>query len=434
MIRSSQHQQASTKTAAENKNDAINEKSSAFFTYLIRRLICMPRQRTRCFFDERYMCLCTNEAYFDCFRFNHSESNCTHLGYCLNGGYRLESMDKNQFACVCPKCYYGNLCQFTTSDFSICIDALFDNNIGSNEKLLKQSYSILLVIIIIIVLGFISNILSVITFCQPGTREVGCGLYLLALSIVSLLGLLLFAFRICFLLMMQMSYVSNVILPKISCISLEYLLTILPSMYDWLTAAVAIERTMIALTGLNFEKKKSVTLAKYVICGIILMSILLSLHEPFNRSLIGDPQFQGRYWCVSQYKHKWLETYVKATKIFNLIVPFLINFVTIILILITIVRHKLACQNESRFEILKQQLSVYKVFILSPFIIILFESPRLILTFSLACIQSEWQKYLYLSSYFISVLPLILTFVICVITKESYRKELIKFKTNLKIN
>ncbi|CAF1396397.1 unnamed protein product, partial [Didymodactylos carnosus] len=31
MIRSSQHQQASTKTAAENKNDATNEKSSAFF-------------------------------------------------------------------------------------------------------------------------------------------------------------------------------------------------------------------------------------------------------------------------------------------------------------------------------------------------------------------------------------------------------------------
>ncbi|CAF1137687.1 unnamed protein product [Didymodactylos carnosus] len=61
---------------------------------------------THCFYDERYMCLCNNEAFFDCFYFNHSASNCTHLKYCLNGGYCLQATKEKDFGCVCPKCYF----------------------------------------------------------------------------------------------------------------------------------------------------------------------------------------------------------------------------------------------------------------------------------------------------------------------------------------
>ncbi|CAF4370194.1 unnamed protein product, partial [Didymodactylos carnosus] len=207
-----------------------------------------------------------------------------------------------------------------------------------------------------------------------------------------------------------MKPVENVTFIRLTCVSLEFLLSILPSIYDWLTASVAIERCMIVIKGLNFDRKKSAKVAKYVIVGVVLFSVLLSWHEIFYHYLVDDPsQAPGHYWCVAEYKEKWIEVYEQTTNIINLIAPFLINLVTTIILLVAVVRRKVTSstndKNKDTFQLLKEHLSLYKAFIISPFLIIVLELPRLVLSFSLACIQSEWQKHLYLSGYLISQLP-----------------------------
>ncbi|CAF1521055.1 unnamed protein product, partial [Didymodactylos carnosus] len=132
---------------------------------------------THCFYDERYMCLCNNEAFFDCFYFNHSASNCTHLKYCLNGGYCLQATKEKDFGCVCPKCYYGSICQFTVTKYLVSLDALLGQDIVPDRSISRQTNIIklnLALVVLMIIFGFVGNVLSIITFSRPKTREMGC--------------------------------------------------------------------------------------------------------------------------------------------------------------------------------------------------------------------------------------------------------------------
>ncbi|CAF1245091.1 unnamed protein product [Didymodactylos carnosus] len=155
---------------------------------------------TKCFFDEYYMCLCDNEAYIDCFVFNHRVSNCTNQGYCQNGGHCYQPMsDVVDFACVCRKCYYGNLCQFTTSQYSISLDALLGSELTATESLYEQSHLIKITftcVCVMFIFGLFSNVLSIVTFAScPKTREIGSGIYLLWLCIISQFGLIIVALK-----------------------------------------------------------------------------------------------------------------------------------------------------------------------------------------------------------------------------------------------
>ncbi|CAF4480954.1 unnamed protein product, partial [Rotaria sp. Silwood2] len=98
---------------------------------------------TKCFYDEKYICLCDNEANFDCFLFDHSDSNCTDRQYCQNDGHCVQSMQKRhgyfEFACVCSECYYGDFCQFTTAHYTISLNSLLGQHIYPDQSLNDQS-------------------------------------------------------------------------------------------------------------------------------------------------------------------------------------------------------------------------------------------------------------------------------------------------------
>jgi hypothetical protein len=57
------------------------------------------------------------------------------------------------------------------------------------------------------------------------------------------------------------------------CISLEFLLSSVPVMIDWSTTCVSIERTIIAVIGVRFNKKKSISYAKSITVVIIDLNI-----------------------------------------------------------------------------------------------------------------------------------------------------------------
>ncbi|CAF1245842.1 unnamed protein product [Didymodactylos carnosus] len=97
---------------------------------------------TKCFFDEKYICLCDNEGFLDCFLFDHQASNCIGHNYCLNGGECVQPVHKYEtkmkFVCVCPPCYYGELCQFSTTKYSMTMDALLGQIILTSKNLHQQ--------------------------------------------------------------------------------------------------------------------------------------------------------------------------------------------------------------------------------------------------------------------------------------------------------
>ncbi|CAF1260909.1 unnamed protein product [Didymodactylos carnosus] len=152
--------------------------------------------------------------------------------------------------------------------------------------------------------------------------------------------------------------------------------------------------------------------------------------DPIYRRLIDDPT-EKRTWCSITYQnHPWLKYYTSAVSIFHFLAPFIINFISAIIIVIKLTRTKSNVQpnNLQMFygQLLKAQLLIHKHLIISPCVLVSLTLPRLIISFVYVCMKSPRQPYLFLFGYFISYLPSLATFFIFVLPSTTYRKELLK--------
>ena len=112
------------------------------------------------------------------------------------------------------------------------------------------------------------------TFKDKTTRESGCGLYLLACSIITLMIMVVFLLKFFILLLSQIGPIKNRGVLIVQCHSIDYLLRIGLTMDQWLTAFVAIERAFVVIEGINFDQKKSKLTAKWMITGLILITMI----------------------------------------------------------------------------------------------------------------------------------------------------------------
>ena len=367
---------------------------------------------TRCFHDEKYLCLCDDSAHFECFLFDHNEANCSTRDLCKNGAHCFQARQKQptlDFGCACPKCYYGSLCQFTTTQYSITLDVLFDQNLHTTVgAALGMTFT-----------GLLTNSFALLVFIKKKTRDVGCGLYLLALNVVAQVGLLVFAAKLLILLHGSQTLVS--------CIIVEHLLKILPSIFDWLTACIAVERMVIVSKGASFNKTLSQCIAKIIVPTVIVSIFLSAFHGLFYRRLVSDPRFQNQIWCIMKLP-PWLNQYETVNNIFHLVTPFLINFFATMVLIRNLVKRKSASSLTSATDtygsILSKQLHIYKSFIISPLIILVLELPRLVLAFAFACMTKPWQNRIYLASYIVSCIPYTTALFIYVWPSTTYKTEL----------
>jgi hypothetical protein len=113
-----------------------------------------------------------------------------------------------------------------------------------------------------------------------------------------------------------------------------------------------------------------------------------------------------------------------------LVLPLILNLLSIILFLLRKIKSELTTTlreaKSSKFVILKEQLLKYKPVLIGTMIIIILEIPRFVLTFALACIEQTWQRYVYLTGYLISFLPLTGILFIYVIPSPKYKEQLRK--------
>ncbi len=210
----------------------------------------------------------------------------------------------------------------------------------------------LILTLIITLLGFTNGILSLITFQNKTTRESGCDLYLLSSSIITLLAIMVFFLKFLILLLSQMGSINNRSFLTIQCHSIDFLLRFSLIMDQWLTAFVAVERAFVVAKGIQFDKKKSKLTAKWIIVGLVLITMITNIHDPIYRSLFiedNNDDDERRLWCIVQYSSA-IRIINLIINILHFIVPFIVNLISALVIIIMSTRQQAAIKKKQKYN------------------------------------------------------------------------------------
>ncbi|CAF1071802.1 unnamed protein product [Adineta steineri] len=394
------------------------------------QLPCIQNLKLKCFYDDTYMCVCDNNRYSNCFEFDHVSHDCQGNNYCKYGGSCVQDnlICPSTSGCICKKCHYGSKCQFNSTGFSTSLDVIFGYHIKPFTAFTKQSTAVKItasITIFMFIFSIINGVLSILTFKSESLLKVGCGIYLLTNSIVSILTITIFTIKYFQLIIFQMKSITNTSFIHFSCILTDVLLKILLSFGDWLYAAVAIERTLAATQGIHFDKTKSKYIAKYVIPIILLLISISYIHDPISRRIAHDIDDEQRTWCILEYSSS-LKTYDKFINLFHVLTPFIINIFSAICITIQVFRIRVKTKKNSAYKkILYAQIQQHKHLLISPCTLILLSIPRLIISFLSGCMDSIRTPWLYLTGYYISFIPPLLIIILFILPSRTYKEEFV---------
>ena len=401
--------------------------------HLLRRiklyhLPCKQHRELICFYDDVYICLCTLDRSVNCLEFDHSMTyECEKAKYCGDKGQCFQDDHKcpTLSFCACNRCYFGSRCQFSTKGSTLSLDIILGyhirlkNSVSQQPRIVKSAIAFTS---IIFAFGMINGLLSFQTFRRKETRHVGCGLYLLTTSIVSMITVVILALKFVILVATQIGSIRSHRFLSIQCISMDFVVRSLLSISDWLSACVAIERAVSVIQGVKFSKIKSKCVARWVVVMVILLTSCSYLYDPILRRVMNDEEEQ-QTWCVTEYSPSvqmldWIVNIVYFT------LPFVINGISALLVIITITRTRVNVQKSSSFkEHLREQLHHHKHLIISPLILVALAIPRLIISFLSGCMGSARESWLYLIGYYISFIPTIMTLFVFILPSELYKKE-----------
>ena len=175
-----------------------------------------------------------------------------------------------------------------TKGIGLTINDILRNQIQPIISFTKQSALIQTaagITMIMFVIGFINGILSLITFQNKELRKVGCGLYLLASSITSLLTITTFAIKFWFTVLIQLHSTIRSSILRIDCAFLGPVLKLCLYLDGWLNACVAFERSVNVSKGVQFDKKRSIHAARWIILILPIFIIGTIVHEPIHHEL-----------------------------------------------------------------------------------------------------------------------------------------------------
>ncbi|CAF0965024.1 unnamed protein product [Adineta steineri] len=334
------------------------------------------------------------------------------------------------------KCVIGGSCNVQTKGIGITLDDILRYEINRNMTLENQSLLVKMSVgltIIMFLMGLINSILSLLTFQNGNLRKVGCGIYLLASSITSLLTISMFIINFWFVLQTQMNSSINLSIHRVGCISIEPLLKLFLYFDTWLNACVAIERAIHVYQGVHFNKEKSKRFARWIIFILPFCITATIIHEPLHRNVFEHqikyyqgllPIIERNIWCAIQYSRA-VQDYNTAILFIHLIGPFIANLFSASFIIFGTARQRsLAQTSQNYIAHIREQLREHKQLLISPAILLILSMPRLIISLLSGCLKVSDKPWLYLFAYFISFTPSILVFIVFVVPSELYRKTL----------
>jgi hypothetical protein len=195
-------------------------------------------------------------------------------------------------------------------------------------------------------------------------------------------------------------------------------------MDQWLTTCVSIERTFIIIKGIHFNKKKTKSIAKWIIFGLVLFIISTTIHDPIYRSLfIENNNEQKRIWCIVEYSYA-IQIFNSIMNISHFIPPFFINVISAVLIIIISTRKQAKVRTQQTYkQILNEQIQKHRSLLIGPFVLIILGIPRLIISLASGCMKSTNDSWLFILGYYISLIPPLLTFIIFILPSTVYKQE-----------
>jgi hypothetical protein len=365
-------------------------------------------------------------------KFNRQKNfQCPLNNYCINQGKCLQDHPTcpSTKICLCPNCFFGNQCQFYAKGLGSTLDEILGYEFKRNALLSKQPFTVKMgvaVTIFLFVIGVINSILSIITFLREKSQEVGCGIYLLASSITSLLTMILLTMKFFFLFFSHQDFDGQQNVLKGNCFGIEPLLKGFLYLDSWLNACVAIERTITVLQGITFNKNRSRKVAKRTTISLFFIIAFLFIPQICHLHLFYD-QAEERSWCVIRYE-PWLQIYSTTLIFFHYFVPLFINILSILLIIsITTLRGYRIQPDRSFWIHLISKTKKHRHVLISSTLIICLTLPHLIISIILDCQKSSHLLWFYFIGYFLSFCPAAFIFIIFVLPSPLYRQEFYKF-------
>ncbi|CAM4752934.1 unnamed protein product [Rotaria magnacalcarata] len=386
-----------------------------------------------CFYDETHLCICDyfgDQRLANCFKFDHQmRLDCFGQNECQNGGqcFQDNRVCPQVSICVCPRCYYGVRCQFSTHGFSLSLDAILSYHIKPRANIRKQPLAVQVSIALSIVMasiGLVNGILSLITFQNKAVLKVSCGFYLLCSSITTLIGFIIWTIKFWILLLTQMGSISNQPFLFVQCVLMDFFLRICLNMDQWLNACVAADRALVTLKGTSFNQKKSKKMAKRIVVGLLVLTIITTIQDPIHRNLINDEnEDEKRIWCTLNYS-PYFKKFDSLMNTVHFSIPFLVNLLSAIFIIINTAKKRTnARANVSYKRTLYLQFRQHYNLVVAPCILVIIALPRLILSFVSGCMNTARESWIFLIGYFISFIAPMLSFIIYIVPSQTYREE-----------
>jgi hypothetical protein len=200
---------------------------------------------------------------------------------------------------------------------------------------------------IILVAGSINSAFAFLTFQNREARRVGCGMYLLASSVTSLLMIFMLTIKFWFLVLTQTNTYINHTVIYIGCIVIEPTLKLFLYLDSSLNACVAIERAIAIARGVNFDTEKSKHVARWIILFLPLIVASSIIHEPLYRQLFDDKEMH-MVWCVTRYSSK-VQYYNILILLFHFFGPTVVNLFSALFIIFGTILRRSRIHTEHTF-------------------------------------------------------------------------------------
>ena len=403
--------------------------------------MCSDNSNVLCFRDRIYLCICVdNRTRVECFRYDDQLDQCSN---CLSGGRCLQG-DRgrsNDFLCVCPACYSGRYCQFSSTSFTFNLDQLFYTDLNSPGR--KATMSLLIAFPL---LGFFfalpNNLFSFVTLRRRACLRNGAGHYLLCLSVMNQITLGLLTSGLIHLSLRASMSQSNPLIQNLFCKLFNYLLTCCIRLTDWMASFVALERVY-TTRFLNKRWLKQPWVARRLLALIFTIVFFSSADELAFLQSFSDVGEERGEMCVVTFpmanRSLWIfiHQFVFGT---HLLIPVLINIYCTYTITSIVVKSKMKLRRRNsanadeirdRRDVLRDVLNENKELIarpavtLVPSIFSLFTLPLFIIGFSLQCqnLEKNPLRYLLIVFYFITFIPQMITFILYIYPSSFYWKE-----------
>ncbi|CAF0810901.1 unnamed protein product [Adineta steineri] len=372
-----------------------------------------------------------------------SKSNINTYGYIYKNDFNslkpFENLLLSNDGSKQSSCVIGDRCNFYIKGIGLTLDDILHDELRPNTVLNNQSFAIKLsagLTIIMFVAGLVNSILSFITFQSKDAQQVGCGMYLLASSVTSLLTMSMFMIKFWFVVLTHINVSPSLSVLRGGCVSIGPILKLFLYLDGWLNSCVAVERAVLSYKGVNFDKKKSKSIARRTILILPFCIFGTLIHERVYRKLfvyeIGldktdtnktNENTNNRYVsCITRYSPS-IQDYNTAVLFFHLVGPFIVNLFSALFIIFGGARQRsMARTNQSFREHIQEQFSEHKQLIISPIVLLMLSIPRLIISLLPGCVKTSENLWLYLGAHFISFTPSMLIFLIFVFPSKLYMK------------